>query len=83
MREPMVFVVAFLMKPFSTEFANVGPITLMNPHVGVEGGAPVEGFAASPAFVRFVRGVNDLVPAECRSLPKALSANLTNKRPGS
>ena len=35
MRQPMILVVSLLMEPLPAKFAGKGPITLMNPHVGV------------------------------------------------
>lgn len=76
----MVFVVAFLMESFAAEFTDVWPISLMDPHVGVQGGAPVEGLATGLAFVRFFGRVNDLVAAQGRSLPEAFAADLADER---
>ena len=54
----------------------------MNPHVGVERGAPVEGFPARLALVRLLVRVDDLVPAERGRLAEALSADLAHERAG-
>ena len=39
---------------FTTEFADVGPEPLVYPHVGVQGGAPVECLSAGLALVWFL-----------------------------
>ncbi len=57
----MIFVVSFLVKALAAELANVRPVAQVDPHVGVEGGATIEGLAAGLTLVRLLRGVNDFV----------------------
>ena len=64
MREPVILVVALLMKSFATKFANPRPVTLMDPHVGVESGTAVKSFSTSLTFVRLFIRVDNFVPAK-------------------
>jgi hypothetical protein len=57
----VVFVVTLLVKSFPTKLANVRLVSEVDPHVCVEGGAPVERLGALVTFVRFIRGVDDFV----------------------
>ena len=52
--QPVVLVVALLMKPFAAELADIRPIAEMDSHVCVQGGAPVEGLPAGVALVRLL-----------------------------
>jgi hypothetical protein len=49
--QPVVLVVALLVEALAAELADVGPVPEVDPHVGVEGGAAVEGLAAGVALV--------------------------------
>lgn len=81
--EPMVLVVALLMEAFPAVFTDKRSVPLMDPHVGVECRTPVEGLATGATLVRFLRGVDDLVPAQGRGLAESFSADLAYKWPGS
>ena len=80
MRESVVLIISFLVEAFSAELADVRSISLVNPHVSIEGGASVKGLSASRTLVRFFRSVNNLMSAQSRGLTKPFSANLTYKR---
>ena len=62
--QSMVLVVALLVKSLSTEFALERFVPVVYPHVCVQGGTPVEGFSTHLTFVRFLIGVDYLVPAQ-------------------
>lgn len=62
--QPVVLIVALLMKPFAAEFADIRTIAEMDSHVRVQGGASVEGLSTGVALVRLLRRVNDLVAAK-------------------
>ena len=79
MGQSVVLVIAFLMESFAAEFAYEGPKPLVNPHVGVQGGASVKSLAASLAFVRFLRCVNNFVTAQSRRLAEPFTTNLANE----
>ena len=76
----VVLVVALLMKTLSTELALEWLVPIVYPHVGVQGGTPVEGLSTHLTFVRLLVGVDYLVPAQGRRLPEAFSTNLSNKK---
>ena len=59
----MIFVISLLVKSFAAKFADVRSVTLMDPHVSVEGGASIKGLPASLALVRFFRRMYYLVSA--------------------
>ena len=52
--QSVVFVVAFLVESFAAKFADKRFVPHVDSHVGVEGRAPIEGFAAVVAFVRLL-----------------------------
>ena len=74
--QPMVLVVAFLVKPFAAVLAHERLDALVNPHVRVERRRAVKGLATRATNVRLLRSVNDLVSAERRRLPKTFVAYL-------
>ena len=78
-REPVVLVVPLLVEPLAAELAYPGPVPLVDPHVGVEGGASVEGLSARLALVRLLVRVDDLVAAERRGLAEALATHFTDE----
>ena len=77
--QPVVLVVALLVEPLPAELADPGPVALVDPHVGVEGGAAVERLAAGAALVRLVVRVDDLVAAQSGRLAEPLAADLANE----
>ena len=83
MSESVILVVALLMEPLATVLTHPGFVAIMDPHVGVEGGASVEGLATGHALVRLLIGVDDFVSAESGGLTETLPTNFTNKRSGS
>ena len=78
-RQTVVLVVSLLVEALATELTDPGLVAVVDPHVGVEGGAPVEGLPAGPALVRLLVGVDDLVPAEGGGLSEAFTTNLTHE----
>ena len=78
-RQSVVLVVALLVESLSTELALEWLVPVVYPHVGVQGGTPVEGLSTHLTFVRLLVGVDYLVPAQGRCLPEAFSANLPHK----
>ena len=74
--QSVVLIVAFLVETLSTELALERLEPVVYPHVCVQGRTPVEGLSTHLAFVWLLIGVDYLVPAEGRSLPKAFSTNL-------
>ena len=80
MRESVVFIVSLLVEALPAEFTDVRSISLVNPHVGVEGGASIEGLSAGRTLVRFFRSVNNFMSAQSRGLTKPFPANLADKR---
>ena len=63
-RQTVVLVVPLLVETLPAELAHPGLVAVVDPHVGVEGGAPVEGLATGHALVWLLVGVDDLVPAQ-------------------
>ena len=74
--QSVVLVVAFLVESLSTELALERLEPVVYPHVCVQGRTPVEGLSTHLTFVWLLIGVDYLVPAQGRSLPKAFSTNL-------
>ena len=62
-RQTVVLVVSLLVEALATELTDPGLVAVVDPHVGVEGGAPVEGLPTGHALVGLLVGVDDLVPA--------------------
>ena len=62
--QSVVLVVALLVETLSTELALERLVPVVYPHVCVQGGTPVEGFSTHLTFVRFLIGVDYLVPAQ-------------------
>ena len=54
MGQPVVLIVAFLMKSFATILAHPRFVSHMYPHVCIQGRTPIEGFATRTTFVRFL-----------------------------
>ena len=77
MCQSMILIISLLMKSLSTKLTHPGPVTLVDPHVGVQCGASVEGFTTSVAFVWLVIGVDDFVAAKSGGLTKAFATYLT------
>ena len=63
-RQLVVFVVALLVEALAAELALIGFVAGVDAHVGVQRGAPIEGFAAVGALMRLLRRVDDLVAAK-------------------
>ena len=63
-RQTVVLVVPLLVEALSAELAHPGLVAVVDPHVGVEGRAPVEGFPTGPALVGLLVSVDDLVSAQ-------------------
>ena len=82
-RQTVVLVVPLLVEAFPAELTDPGLVPVMDSHVGVEGGAPVEGFATGHALVGLLVGVNDLVPAQSGGLSEPFTAHFAHKRSGS
>ena len=78
--QSMVLVVSLLVEPLPTELAHPGLVPVVYPHVGVEGGAPVERLPTGQTLVRLLVGVDDLVPAEGRGLSESFTADLADER---
>ena len=81
--QSMVLVVSLLVEPLPTELAHPGLVPVVYPHVGVEGGAPVEGLTTGHTLVWLLVGVNDLVPAQSGRLSEAFPADFADKGSGS
>lgn len=81
-RQAVVLVVAFLVEALATELADEGLVPCVDPGVGVQGRGPVERFATSQTLVWLLRGVYDLVSAQCGRLPEPLATYFTDERPG-
>ena len=79
MRESMVFIVALLVEAFPAKFTNIRSVSLMYPHMRIEGWTSIEGLSASTTFMRFVWRVYDFVSAKGRSLAKSFATNFANK----
>ena len=62
--QPVVLVVSLLVESFPAELADPGLVPVVDSHVGVEGGAPVEGLPTGHALVGLLVSVDDLVPAQ-------------------
>ena len=82
-RQTVVLVVSLLVEALPTELTDPGLVAVVDPHVGVEGGAPVEGLPTGHALVWLLVGVNDLVPAQSGGLSEPFPADFTHKRSGS
>ena len=80
--QSMVLVVSLLVESLPTELADPGLVPVVYPHVGIEGGAPVEGLPTGQTLVRLLVGVDDLVPAQGRGLSESFTADLADKRSG-
>ena len=80
--QTVVLVVSLLMESLPTELTHPGLVAVVDPHVGVEGGAPVERLPTGQTLVRLLVGVDDLVPAEGRGLSESFTADLADKRSG-
>ena len=63
-RQTVVLVVSLLVEALPTELTDPGLVAVVDPHVGVEGGAPVEGLPAGHALVGLLVSVDDLVSAQ-------------------
>ena len=74
--QSVVLVVALLVETLSTELALERLEPVVYPHVCVQGRTPVKGLSTHLTFVWLLIGVDYLVPAQGRSLPKAFSTNL-------
>ena len=83
MSKTMVLVIALLMESFPTKFTYPWFISVVNPHVRVQGRASIERFATSLTFVRFLICMDDLVSAQSGGLSKPFPTDFANKRPGS
>ena len=59
--QSVVLVVPLLVEAFPAELTHPGLVAVVDPHVGVEGGAPVEGFPTGSTLVGLLVSVNDLV----------------------
>ena len=78
-REPVVLVVALLVKSLSAVLADERLDALVNSHVRVQRRRPVERLSARPTHVRLLRRVDDLVAAQRRRLAKPFVAHLHRK----
>lgn len=83
MRQTVVLVVSLLVEALATELTDPGLVAVVDPHVGVEGGAPVEGLPTGHALVWLLVGVDDLVSAQSGGLSEAFPAYFAHKRSGS
>ena len=72
----MVLVVALLVETLATELALERLVPVVNPHVSVQGGAPVERLSTHLTLVRLLIGVDDLVTAEGGRLSEAFATDL-------
>ena len=63
-RQTVVLVVSLLVEALATELTDPGLVAVVDPHVGVEGGAPVEGLPTGHALVGLLVSVDDLVSAQ-------------------
>lgn len=81
-RQLVILVVALLVKPLAAEFADKRLKIGVYSRVGVQGRATIESLSAGHALVRFLGGVDDLMPAESARLPKTFAADLADERPG-
>ena len=81
--QSVVLVVPLLVEAFPAELAHPGLVAVVDPHVGVEGGAPVEGLPTGHALVGLLVSVDDLVPAQSRGLSEPFTAHFANEWPGS
>jgi len=80
-RETMVLIVAFLVKPFAAILADEWLHALVNPHVGVKRRRAVKGLATRATNVRLLRSVDDLVATQRRCLPETFITYLYRRRP--
>ena len=83
MSKTMVLVIALLMESFPTKFTYPWFVSVVNPHVRVQGGASVERFATSLAFVWLLICVDDLMSAQGGGLSKPFPTDFAHKRSGS
>ena len=81
--QTMVLVVSLLVEALPTELTHPRLVAVVDPHVGVEGGAPVEGLTTGHTLVWLLVGVNDLVPAQSGRLSEAFPADFADKGSGS
>ena len=62
--QTVVLVVSLLVEALPTELTDPGLVAVVDPHVGVEGGAPVEGLPTGHTLVWLLVGVDNLVSAQ-------------------
>ncbi len=77
--ESMVFVIALLMKSLPTVLAHPWSESLVDPHVSVECGTPVECLSTGATFMWLLVSMDDLMTTQSRRLAEAFPAHLTDK----
>ncbi len=79
MRQPMILIIPFLMKPLPAELADPWTISLVNAHVRVERRTAVEGLSTGLALVGLFVGVDDLVATQGGRLAEAFAAHFADE----
>lgn len=82
-RQLVILVVPLLMEPLAAVLADERLVIGVDAPVGVQCRASVKSFAACRTFVRLLRCVDDLVPAQGARLAKALATDLADERSSS
>lgn len=82
MRQFVILVVPLLVEAFAADVADERLVVVVYAPVGVQGRAAVESFVTGRTFVRLLRRVDDLVPAQGARLAKTFSADLADEWPG-